>query len=224
MSADHSIKPTRLAKTRRDRLSIALGLLAALLGIAALWVALQRQTGDATDARQNAVDQHAQKVDLAEQVKSACQQGGAGRIRLGELCQEATRIVRGDPGPAGPAGLDGTNGINGTNGAAGNPGANGTDGTNGKNGAAGAPGADGVAGAPGKDGTDGAPGPPGPKGDPGADGTNGTNGKDGAPAYPFVFTFQFSVPELVGGATYQCQVRFDAAGNQDPSPAGCQQV
>lgn len=107
--------PKSLARTPRDRAAIAVGVVAGLVALLALWMAVQQKDKEATTAKDAAAvaevqaeQEVAEKVDLAQQVRQSCAEGGVAARSLGPLCNQATRIIRVEKSLPGPGPTDAT--------------------------------------------------------------------------------------------------------------------
>lgn len=195
-----------------------ISLAATVLMVLVLVFLALRSTNDKNNVEQKNDQLIDTSLNLAEQVKRACAQGGQTAKDLGSACGQANAVITQPAIQKGERGLQGRPGLPGPQGTDGKQGPRGLPGKNGKDGAKGAPGsngADGAAGANGADGATGSSGPPGPQGDPGpagkdgtdgADGKNGTDGRDGTS--PSTGTCR---SDGVGTGTFTCTF--------DPPPA-----
>lgn len=169
-------------------------------------------------------------ADALVPVIAACKDADSKKqlAELGISCGDAEKVV--EEVKAGPQGIPGIQGPQGEQGPQGNTGPKGDKGEKGDKGDTGETGEAGDTGAQGTEGLQGPMGPQGEKGDPGAQGEPGATGPAGPPgtdgddAYPFVFTFLFTMPSAAPGQpdrTYRCEIAYNADGVQSPEPAQC---
>jgi hypothetical protein len=190
----HAAAAGRDGSTRRVILLLsAIAVLSFLTAVSAGWLAW-RDAEDEAVAGQN----------LAQSIREACDDTRLDTSDLGDICERAVEVERGEPGPIGPqgnqgpVGLTGPPGPPGPTGLTGQRGARGETGPRGADGEPGEPGPEGDAGPPGPAGPAGPPGPAGPQGEVGPQGPQGERGPDGPAGYPDRFTFTFA------NETYTC--------------------